>query len=147
MSFPLLQEYIEKLDDEREVTLFLLAFLFKVMQTKSVKAWIRLADRFFATYSDELYRYSGYWKEGTGNAKIWVARPEQFISYMGAMMRTGIIGDCSFVRLASYIDLVFDTGNMEITLLNKLKEQNPEAETITNVMNADSKVFREFFKK
>ena len=52
MSFPLLQEYIEKLDDEREVTLFLLAFLFKVMQTKSVKAWIRLADRFFATYSD-----------------------------------------------------------------------------------------------
>lgn len=46
MSFPLLQEYIEKLDDEREVTLFLLAFLFKVMQTKSVKAWIRLADRF-----------------------------------------------------------------------------------------------------
>ena len=59
MSFPLLQEYIEKLDDEREVTLFLLAFLFKVMQTKSVKAWIRLADRFFATYSDELYRYGG----------------------------------------------------------------------------------------
>ena len=36
MSFPLLQEYIEKLDDEREVTLFLLAFLLKVMQTKSV---------------------------------------------------------------------------------------------------------------
>ena len=140
MSFPLLQEYIEKLDDEREVTLFLLAFLFKVMQTKSVKAWIRLADRFFAT--DELYRYSGYWKEGTGNARIWVARPEQFISYMGAMMRTGIIGDCSFVRLASYIYLVFDTGNMEITLLNKLKEQNPEAETITNVMNADFKAFK-----
>ena len=142
MSFPLLQEYIEKLDDEREVTLFLLAFLFKVMQTKSVKAWIRFADRFLATYSDELYRYSGYWKEGTGNARIWVARPEQFISYMGAMMRTGIIGDCSFVRLASYIYLVFDTGNMEITLLNKLKEQNPEAETITNVMNADFKAFK-----
>lgn len=142
MSFPLLQEYIEELDDEREVTLFLLAFLFKVMQTKSVKAWIRLVDRFFATYSDELYRYSGYWKEGTGNARIWVARPEQFISYMGAMMRTGIIGDCSFVRLASYIYLVFDTGNMEITLLNKLKEQNPEAETITNVMNADFKAFK-----
>lgn len=97
---------------------------------------------FFATYSDELYRYSGYWKEGTGNARIWVARPEQFISYMGAMMRTGIIGDCSFVRLASYIYLVFDTGNMEITLLNKLKEQNPEAETITNVMNADFKAFK-----
>ena len=101
-----------------------------------------MADRFFATYSDELYRYSGYWKEGTGNARIWVARPEQFISYMGAMMRTGIIGDCSFVRLASYIDLIFDTGNMEITLLNKLKEQNPEAETIINVMNADFKVFK-----
>ena len=57
-------------------------------------------------------------------------------------MLTGIIGDCSFVRLASYIYLVFDTGNMEITLLNKLKEQNPEAETITNVMNADFKAFK-----
>ena len=26
--------------------------------------------------------------------------------------------------------------------LNKLKEQNPEAETITNVMNADFKAFK-----
>ena len=147
MSFPLLQEYIEELDDEREVTLFLLAFLFKVMQTKSVKAWIRLADRFFKVYSDELYRYCGYETETPGFARVWVARPDLFMVYMGAMMRAGIIEDCSFARMAGHVDRIFDTGNTENTVLNKLKEQLPEADSIVDGMKAEFKNFKSRNKK
>lgn len=68
---------------------------------------------FFKVYSDELYRYCGYETETPGFARVWVARPDLFMVYMGAMMRAGIIEDCSFARMAGHVDRIFDTGNTE----------------------------------
>lgn len=98
MSFPLLQDYIAKLEEDREVELFALAFLFKGLRDEKNESWNHLADRFFKVYSDELYRCCGYEMETPGFARVWVARPDLFMVYMGAMMRAGIIEDCSFAR-------------------------------------------------
>ena len=133
LSFPLLQDYIANLKADREVELFALAFL--------------LADRFFKVYSDELYRYCGYETETPGFARVWVARPDLFMVYMGAMMRAGIIEDCSFARMAGHVDRIFDTGNTENTVLNKLKEQLPEADSIVDGMKAEFKNFKSRNKK
>ena len=94
LSFPLLQDYIANLKADREVELFALAFLFKGLRGEKNESWNRLADRFFKVYSDELYRYCGYETETPGFARVWVARPDLFMVYMGAMMRAGIIEDC-----------------------------------------------------
>lgn len=97
---------------------------------------------FFKVYSDELYRYCGYETETPGFARVWVARPDLFMVYMGAMMRAGIIEDCSFARMAGHVDRIFDTGNTENTVLNKLKEQLPEADSIVDGMKAEFKNFK-----
>ena len=104
LSFPLLQDYIANLKADREVELFALAFLFKGLRGEKNESWNRLADRFFKVYSDELYRYCGYETETPGVARVWVARPDLFMVYMGAMMRAGIIEDCSFARMAGHVD-------------------------------------------
>ena len=111
------------------------------------ESWNRLADRFFKVYSDELYRYCGYETETPGFARVWVARPDLFMVYMGAMMRAGIIEDCSFARMAGHVDRIFDTGNTENTVLNKLKEQLPEADSIVDGMKAEFKNFKSRNKK
>ena len=108
LSFPLLQDYIANLKADREVELFALAFLFKGLRGEKNESWNRLADRFFKVYSDELYRYCGYETETPGFARVWVARPDLFMVYMGAMMRAGIIEDCSFARMAGHVDRIFD---------------------------------------
>ena len=66
MSFPLLQDYIAKLEEDREVELFALAFLFKGLRDEKNESWNHLADRFFKVYSDELYRCCGYEMELRG---------------------------------------------------------------------------------
>lgn len=83
LSFPLLQDYIANLKADREVELFALAFLFKGLRGEKNESWNRLADRFFKVYSDELYRYCGYETETPGFARVWVARPDLFMVYMG----------------------------------------------------------------
>ncbi|MFR0791803.1 MAG: hypothetical protein ACLSIB_02280 [Parabacteroides merdae] len=82
-----------------------------------------------------------------GVARVWVARPDLFMVYMGAMMRAGIIEDCSFARMAGHVDRIFDTGNTENTVLNKLKEQLPEADSIVDGMKAEFKNFKSRNKK
>lgn len=77
-----------------------------------------------------------------GVCRVWVARPDLFMVYMGAMMRAGIIEDCSFARMAGHVDRIFDTGNTENTVLNKLKEQLPEADQIVDGMKAEFKNFK-----
>ena len=146
LSFPLLQDYIANLKADREVELFALAFLFKGLRGEKNESWNRLADRFFKVYSDELYRYCGYETETPGFARVWVARPDLFMVYMGAMMRAGIIEDCSFARMAGHVDRIFDTGNTENTVLNKLKEQLPEADSIVDGMKAEFKNFNHVIK-
>ena len=147
LSFPLLQDYIANLKADREVELFALAFLFKGLRGEKNESWNRLADRFFKVYSDELYRYCGYETETPGFARVWVARPDLFMVYMGAMMRAGIIEDCSSARMAGHVDRIFDTGNTENTVLNKLKEQLPEADLIVDGMKAEFKNFKSRNKK
>ena len=142
LTFPLLQDYIAKLEEDREVELFALAFLFKGLRDEKNESWNHLADRFFKVYSDELYRCCGYEMETPGFARVWVARPDLFMVYMGAMMRAGIIEDCSFARMAGHVDRIFDTGNTENTVLNKLKEQLPEADQIVDGMKAEFKNFK-----
>mgnify|MGYP001175297863 CR=1 FL=1 len=111
LSFPLLQDYIANLKADREVELFALAFLFKGLRGEKNESWNRLADRFFKVYSDELYRYCGYETETPGFARVWVARPDLFMVYMGAMMRAGIIEDCSFARNFSIACSANDTAS------------------------------------
>lgn len=118
LSFPLLQDYIANLKADREVELFALAFLFKGLRGEKNESWNRLADRFFKVYSDELYRYCGYETETPGFARVWVARPDLFMVYMG-----------------------------ENTVLNKLKEQLPEADSIVDGMKAEFKNFKSRNKK
>ena len=161
LSFPLLQDYIANLKADREVELFALAFLFKGLRGEKNESWNRLADRFFKVYSDELYRYCGYETETPGFARVWVARPDLFMVYMGAMMRAGIIEDCSFARMAGHVDRIFDTGNTENTVLNKLRGSGelqrkgftqitsllPEADSIVDGMKAEFKNFKSRNKK
>lgn len=59
----------------------------------------------------------------------------------------GIIEDCSFARMAGHVDRIFDTGNTENTVLNKLKEQLPEADSIVDGMKAEFKNFKSRNKK
>ena len=61
-------------------------------------------------------------------------------------MRAGIIEDCSFARMAGHVDRIFDTGNTENTVLNKLKEQLPEADSIVDGMKAEFKNFKYVIK-
>ena len=162
LSFPLLQDYIANLKADREVELFALAFLFKGLRGEKNESWNRLADRFFKVYSDELYRYCGYETETPGFARGWVFSSERSsvrpcfraissssgkISMFRAMMRAGIIEDCSFARMAGHVDRIFDTGNTENTVLNKLKEQLPEADSIVDGMKAEFKNFKSRNKK
>jgi len=116
LSFPLLQDYIAKLEEDREVELFALAFLFKGLRDEKNESWNHLADRFFKVYSDELYRCCGYEMETPGFARVWVARPDLFMVYMGAMMRAGIIEDCSFARMAGHVDRIFDMGRTTLNI-------------------------------
>lgn len=49
--------------------------------------------------------------------------------------------------MAGHVDSIFDTGNTENTVLNKLKEQLPEADSIVDGMKAEFKNFKSRNKK
>lgn len=138
LSFPKLQEYIEN-QEKKERVLFELALLFKGLAVDECESWNNLAIRFFETYGEQIFRSCGYETGTSIIRRIRVIRTDLFMSYMGAMVRTGIIGDCSFTQLADYLDLEFDTGGTKNTVLNKLKEQNPEFICAVEQMNAEIK--------
>lgn len=114
---------------------------------KKNESWNRLAVVFSKFTVTSCTADCGYETESSGFARVWVARPDLFMVYMGAMMRAGIIEDCSFARMAGHVDRIFDTGNTENTVLNKLKEQLPEADSIVDGMKAEFKNFKSRNKK
>lgn len=106
--------------------MFELALLFKGLAADKCASWNYLGIRFFETYGEQIFRYCGYETGTSIIRRIRVMQVDLFMSYMGAMVRTGIIGDYSFAQMADCLDLVFDIGGTKNTVLNKLKEQNPE---------------------
>lgn len=141
MSFPQLRDYIER-EENSEDLLLSLVLLFGSKSVGKYKSWHPLKHRFFETYSDRIHACCGYDTGRLEIQKIELPSPGLFLHYMGAMRRSGMMGDCSYSMLSGYLDLIFNMGSSESTVLNKLKEQNPEFEYLVERMNAEKKKFK-----
>lgn len=141
MSFRLLKEYIDS-RDERNGLLLSLVLLFGSPSVNQYETWNRLGKRFFEAYRRQIQACCGYDTGGLGIERIWVPLPDLFLHYMGAMERSGMMGDCPYPLLAGYLGIIFNMGNAGSTVLNKLKEQNPEYEYLFEQMKAEKKKFK-----
>lgn len=110
-------------------------------EIRGKSSWNKLARRFFKEYNESIHAVCGYDTgiDGIGNIVVERDFSELFLYTVGGCMRTGILTDCSFDKMAEYIDLIFDTGYTKNTVLNKLKEQNPDYFWIEKLLIADKK--------
>lgn len=118
-----------------------LSLLMRDVELLEKKTWNSFSKSFFRKYSKQIQAYLGYEQDDLEVEKIEIEKKYStlFLNCMGCMKRDGIIPDCSFEKMAEYIEKMFETGYTYNTLLNKLKEQNPECWQIEDAINSEKR--------
>ena len=140
MSVNRLYSFIET-SEVSDKLIILLILLMGDKEVLKIKAWNVLSRSFFKKYQERILAFCGYGKNKNGIRKITVDKKYRnlFLDCIGCMMRQGIITACTYSEMAKNIDAVFDVGYTKNTVLNKLKEENPDFEELENLIYSEKK--------
>ena len=140
MSVGLLYDFVQesKVSDELIILLMLLMHDQEILKKKT---WRYLSQSFFRKYRKRIFVICGFESNKYGLDRIKIEKDYRplFLSCIGSLERNGIFAGCSFRMLARCIDQTFDTGYTLNTVLNKLKEQNPDFEELDNAIYSEKK--------
>lgn len=141
LSITLLDKFITDSGD-RDKWIAVLILLLSDKSVLKIECWKILSRDFFRKYRKQIFTFCGYQEE-----KLLVVEKIEvekmycsiFLVCVGEMMREGVISHCSYMKMADLIDLLFRTGYTKSTILNKLKEQNPDFWKLEKVMKEERK--------
>lgn len=140
MSIGRLYDFIKK-SEVSDKLIILLILLMSDEEVLKKKVWVELSHSFFRKYRKQIFTFCGYGKNKYGIEQIKVNTDYRnlFLDCIGCMLRNEIITGCSSSKMAKIIHELFDIGYARSTILNKLKDENPDFEELNNMIYSEKK--------
>lgn len=124
MSIELLKDSLDK--DLSADQIVLLAFVLGHPIIRKCITWNKLAKSFFQQFRKTILGYCGYDTGPLNIERIKVNHPHLFIEYLAGMLRGEMFDDCSYEKLAKFINMIFQTNYSESYICNLLKAGNED---------------------
>lgn len=124
MSVHLIEEFIEREGEDRELWMWLIAGILNSSLVDGMTSWQNLRKSFLGKYQKELLSFCDYSPEVQEGRRISVKEPQLLLEIMAGLRSNGVFGDCKQEELADFLERVWETKYAPSTTFQKLRGPN-----------------------